>query len=879
MPDGRRSRATPGLGKSRLARELVERLRGTADAVGGQCLAYGEGTTYWPVAEIVRSLTSGAPPEEGLRTLLADERDGDVLARSVAAALGLVEGGSDPSETLLSVRRLLEAVARDAGRSWSCWTTSTGPSPRCWTWPSTSPPSPRGRCCCSCLARPDLLDERPAWSAPAPGGAVLKLAPLGADDAGTLLGHRLGERELPDEARGRMIDAAEGNPLFLEQLLALSLEAGVPAELAIPERIQLLLAARIDALAGDERAVLERAAVEGASFHRGSVVALLPQAEREKVDSLLLAARPQGAGAAGPLVLPRRARLPLRARARPRGRVRRPLEGAPRRAARRLRGLARGTRRPAPDRVRGAARLPPRVGLPLPRRADAGRRRERDPRGARGRAARQLRPARAPTRRRARGGEPARARHRAADGERPASRAARGARDRKAAHRRHRRPPRVCSRPSPGQGESAASECGPSWSLPGCDCVQIPGVPETTCSRRRGRPFRYSNEEVPIGALGGRGSQSATSRGNAVDAAACGKKQPRRPSTTTSAPAGRCRSASATSPAAAYFGPRPAADAIDACTELLERARSTVEEANVLRYLGALESLRGEVDRGRALVERSTSQLRAAGRWGSGNRAGSAGPRRASRGSLCRRAAPLGRERENALRKGSTVQGFAACELAACLYCLQRYEDAGIALPDEGSVSSDDVMTRASLASLSAQLRARRGDDDARALAESALALAETHGHGRVSRRAQRRRGRSARPARSTCGSSSEPRARHRGIRQEGCDPAGGKSSEAPRRDTGRKSAAENAPQGVFHSVKRTADHGPSPPGGIRSMLISAPPSWSLGVMQRASGRPPMGRSRAANRALTSRRRRTPGAAGVLRKRRRPVGRRLAGRS
>jgi tetratricopeptide (TPR) repeat protein len=132
-----------------------------------------------------------------------------------------------------------------------------------------------------CTARPELLDRRPAWTAPRPNATALVLDPLPAEDAAALA------VDVDERTRQQILDVAEGNPLFVEQLVALRVEAD--GDLEIPPTLHALLAARIDALAPPERTVAERASVEGRLFHRGSVAELVPEDVRPDVGAHLLA--------------------------------------------------------------------------------------------------------------------------------------------------------------------------------------------------------------------------------------------------------------------------------------------------------------------------------------------------------------------------------------------------------------------------------------------------------------------------------------------------------------------------------------------------------------------------------------------------------------
>src|SRR5207245_9443055 len=121
-----------------------------------------------------------------------------------------------------------------------------------------------------CLARPELLDRRPSWGAGKRNATTVHLEPLDAAESDQLLD----ALRIQDGAlRRRIVAAAEGNPLFVEEMVALLRESG-RRELSVPPTIHALLAARLDQLEASERSVLERGAVEGRVFHRSAVQAL-----------------------------------------------------------------------------------------------------------------------------------------------------------------------------------------------------------------------------------------------------------------------------------------------------------------------------------------------------------------------------------------------------------------------------------------------------------------------------------------------------------------------------------------------------------------------------------------------------------------------------
>jgi class 3 adenylate cyclase len=259
----------PGIGKSRLIRELVR--RADARVLVGRCLSYGEGITYWPVQEITDQVGD-------IEAVLDEE-----LARArISAALG--DGSASPEEIAWGVRRLFEALAQERPLvvvlddiHWA-EPTLLDLIEYVGAFASDAP------LLLLCSARPDLFERRPAWATPKPNAGMVTLEPLPEEQAQTLV-DELGE--LSTEAKGRIVEAAEGNPLFVEQLVAMQAESG-NGHLEVPPSLQALLAARIDLLEDDERAVIERASVEGRLFHRGSVQELVPDEVRPDVGGHLL---------------------------------------------------------------------------------------------------------------------------------------------------------------------------------------------------------------------------------------------------------------------------------------------------------------------------------------------------------------------------------------------------------------------------------------------------------------------------------------------------------------------------------------------------------------------------------------------------------------
>jgi DNA-binding SARP family transcriptional activator len=266
-----------GVGKSRLAQELASRLAGDALVLTGRCLPYGDGITFWPLNEIVRQ----AAPDGAIQRLLEGDPEAEAVARRIAGAIGQADTTEGVEETFWAVRRLLEGIAR------------TGPvvvvvEDIHWAEPTMlaliehlASWIRESAILLVCLARPELLDERPGWGRGRPDAVTILLGPLGNEESDALLNAQPGSSGLSPMIRRKVRETAEGNPLFLEQIVAMVAEQGPPAgDLPVPPTIEAVLAARLDRLGPGERAVLERAAVAGKEFWPRAVERLLPDPAR-----------------------------------------------------------------------------------------------------------------------------------------------------------------------------------------------------------------------------------------------------------------------------------------------------------------------------------------------------------------------------------------------------------------------------------------------------------------------------------------------------------------------------------------------------------------------------------------------------------------------
>jgi class 3 adenylate cyclase/tetratricopeptide (TPR) repeat protein len=283
--------ADAGVGKSRLVEEFAATVGTSADVLRGRCLSYGRGITFWPVVEIVRQaagIREDDPPEQARQRIASILEGGSVdAAEQVAAAVGLSEREFPLDELFWGVRKLLETQARRKPLvvlfedvHWAEMTLLdlvehivTADVPLLVV----------------CTARPELDEERPGWR-PSPDSVRIELHALSTEQTALVVQDLLGGADVAQEITTRVVEASEGNPLFVEQMVAMLIDddllrrddghwrvTGDLADVAVPPTINALLAARLDLLNTEERAVIEPASVIGVGFARAAVEALVPE--------------------------------------------------------------------------------------------------------------------------------------------------------------------------------------------------------------------------------------------------------------------------------------------------------------------------------------------------------------------------------------------------------------------------------------------------------------------------------------------------------------------------------------------------------------------------------------------------------------------------
>lgn len=295
-----------GVGKSRLAEELANQVRGTATFVAGRCLSYGDGLTFWPLREVVEALAGTDDGESSqqavarIEGLLPADDDRDSVVERMAGALGLSDAAASPAETFWAVRRLLEAAAARRPLVLLLEDVHWG-EPTFLELIAYLAETIRGvPVLIVANARADLLDGAPGAARELIAAVSIELEPLSGDESRRLIEHLVGEAGAASGLAERVFAAGEGNPLFVEELVRMLVDerqlerdesgfslVGELSSVSVPRTIHALLAARLDRLDPPERAVVEAAAVVGRSFGGGAVLELTRGEDRPGLDRRL----------------------------------------------------------------------------------------------------------------------------------------------------------------------------------------------------------------------------------------------------------------------------------------------------------------------------------------------------------------------------------------------------------------------------------------------------------------------------------------------------------------------------------------------------------------------------------------------------------------
>jgi class 3 adenylate cyclase len=282
----------PGVGKSRLAREFVAGLEG-ATVLSGRCLPYGEGVTYWPLAEMVKA-SSGISDDDPLddahrklRDCCEDEAVADLLGLAVGV-LEAVEGERSQQDISWEARALAEQLAQAQPLVLLFEDVHWGEEPLLELIEQLASSVRDAPLLLLALARPELIDLRPTWGGGRVRSTTLELEPLQAEESAELVAKLTADLDLPLDV-ATVLAKTEGNPLFVEETVRMLAEHPRSGE-RIPDTLQALIAARIDRLPAAQRVALQRASVMGRIFMRGALAHLSPEIDDvgHCVDELLL---------------------------------------------------------------------------------------------------------------------------------------------------------------------------------------------------------------------------------------------------------------------------------------------------------------------------------------------------------------------------------------------------------------------------------------------------------------------------------------------------------------------------------------------------------------------------------------------------------------
>jgi class 3 adenylate cyclase/tetratricopeptide (TPR) repeat protein len=279
-----------GAGKTRLVREVMERIAQGARVVTGRCLPYGHGITFWPLLMMVRSaahILDADSPEEAVAKLRQAAGD-DAVADRLAGASGLAPATYPLHEINWAARKFLEQLAADgpvvALVDDIHWAENALLELLAHVLDTADAPL-----LLLATARHDFFEQRADWGTQERAQRIV-LKPLTDEAAAQVVANLFGTTDLPMDVVERIVGAAGGNPLYAEQMLSMLMDRGAlrleegrwvrvqpGAQIEVPPTIQALLEARLDQLARPERGVVDPAAVIGVEFAQAAVEHLLPE--------------------------------------------------------------------------------------------------------------------------------------------------------------------------------------------------------------------------------------------------------------------------------------------------------------------------------------------------------------------------------------------------------------------------------------------------------------------------------------------------------------------------------------------------------------------------------------------------------------------------
>jgi class 3 adenylate cyclase/tetratricopeptide (TPR) repeat protein len=294
-----------GLGKSRLIREMATRLTNRARILQGRCLSYGEGITFWTVAEVVKQAAGIADDDplaqarEKLASLMPFGAP-DAITERLSAVIGLTSESFAVEESYWAVRKAFEALAQSEPLAIVFEDVHWGEPAFLDFVRQLAESKSNAAILVLCAARPELLEGHPEWTTGRNHTAV-ELTALSPAESDGLITNVGGGRNLPTETRTAIVRVARGNPLFVEQIASMLIEdadvrpqdefgltSSASPTIRIPSTLTGLLSARLDRLTQGERSVLGAASIIGEVFYTGALEAMCDRQLHPRIQELLI---------------------------------------------------------------------------------------------------------------------------------------------------------------------------------------------------------------------------------------------------------------------------------------------------------------------------------------------------------------------------------------------------------------------------------------------------------------------------------------------------------------------------------------------------------------------------------------------------------------
>jgi class 3 adenylate cyclase/tetratricopeptide (TPR) repeat protein len=292
-----------GQGKSRLVRGMLTLLTNRARTLQGRCLSYGKGITFWTVAEVIKQAAGIAdddPFEKALGKLssLLPGQEADPITDRLSALIGLTSRTFAVEEIYWAVKKALEALAQKEPLAIVFEDVHWGEPAFLDFIGQLSESRQQAAVLVVCTARPELLEDHPGWTQGRANVAAVELTALSTAESEALIDNFGDASKLSRETRTAIIRSAQGNPLFVEQIVSMLIEddrrhsrdepgSARSTPIPIPSTLTGLLSARLDTLADEERAVLGAASVVGEVFYKGALEDLCEQRLRPRISECL----------------------------------------------------------------------------------------------------------------------------------------------------------------------------------------------------------------------------------------------------------------------------------------------------------------------------------------------------------------------------------------------------------------------------------------------------------------------------------------------------------------------------------------------------------------------------------------------------------------